>query len=835
VERVAGLRIVCFLLQLVLFNFSFAQETTVKGKVTDANSGDPIPFAAVIFQGSSVGTSTDFDGNYSIKTTRATDSVKVTNIGYKSKSKFVKVGISQVINIQIEEAVGNLDEVTIHAGENPAYEVLRNVQRNKDKNDKRKLTAYEYDTYTKIEIDVDNISEQFRKRKIVQKIEAVLDSVDRIAGEDGKPILPLLITESVSRLYYRDNPSLKKEEIQKTKITGVGVEDGTTVTQLIGSSFQEYNFYQNWLDIVTKDFVSPIADVWRLYYEYDLTDSVYVGSDFCYQLDFTPKSKQDLAFTGTMWITKNEYALKRIDASISGSANVNFIEKLKIQQELAKTELGQWLPVKNRVLIDISEIRKNTAGMLAKFYTTNKNVVVNQPKPPKFYERPIVTAEGYRENEDDKVWDSLRHEPLSEAEKNVYQMIDTLNNIPIVKAYSDIIKIVMDGYYNMGKYELGSYLSVLAWNNIEGVRLQGGFKTTLSFSKKWIYYGNLAYGFKDQRVKYYASAQRIISKEKWTTLSFRARSDVSRVGVDEEALADNPLFLSALRWGNFRRGFYFNEARVAFERQLFKGFAQKVSARYMTFNPQYNFGYPENPDDVNSAVLERFETTEVSVESRYGRDELFITNDNERYSLGADKWPIISLRYTHGFKGVMGSDFDYDKLRLTINKKFQTGPLGKGYLTFTAENIFNTLPYPLLAFHLGNQSFLYSSVTYNLMNYGEFISDHYVAMQYRQYFEGFLINRVPLLNKLKWRLLATGSVISGGMREANRNMISKYTNDGEETLTAGYLTGKPYMELGYGVENIFKFLRVDFVHRLTYLDRPDVRTFGVLFTAQFQL
>jgi len=807
----------------------------VKGKVTDANSGDPIPFAAVIFQGTNVGTSTDFDGNYTIKTTRASDSLKVTNIGYKSRSKFVKIGVSQVINVQMEELVGNLDEVVIHAGENPAYEVLRNVQRNKDKNDKRKLTAYEYDTYTKIEIDVDNISEQFRKRKIVQKIEAVLDSVDRIAGEDGKPILPLLITESVSRLYYRDNPSLKKEEIQKTKITGVGVEDGTTVTQLIGSSFQEYNFYQNWLDIVTKDFVSPIADVWKLYYDYDLTDSVYVGSDFCYQLDFTPKSKQDLAFTGTMWITKNEYALKRIDASIGNQANVNFIEKLKIQQELAKTELGQWLPVKNRVLIDVSEIRKNTAGMLAKFYTTNKNITVNQPKPSKFYERPIVAAEGYRENEDDKYWDSLRHEPLSEAEKNVYQMIDTLNNIPIVKTYSDIIKIMMDGYYNMGKYELGSYLSVLAWNNIEGLRLQAGFKTTLAFSKKWIYYGNLGYGFKDQRIKYFASAQRIISKEKWTTLSFRARSDIARVGVDEEVLADNPLFLSALRWGNFRRGYYFNEARVAFERQLFKGFSQKAAFRYTTFNPTYNFGYPENPDDVNSEILETYETAEVSVESRYGRDELFITNDNERYSLGADKWPILSLKYTHGFKGIMGSDFDYDKIRFTLNKKFQTGPLGKGYLTLTAENIFNTLPYPLLGLHLGNESFLYSSVTYNTMNYGEFISDHFVAAQYRQYFEGFLINRVPLLNKLKWRLLATGSVIAGGMRESNRNMISKYTSGGEETVTAGYLTGKPYMELGYGVENIFKILRVDFVHRITYLDRPDIRKFAVLFTAQFQL
>ena len=166
----------------------------------------------------------------------------------------------------------------------------------------------------------------------------------------------MFITESVSKVYYRDNPSLKYENILRSKINGVGVEDGTTVTQLVGSSFQEYNFYQNWLNILAKDFVSPIADGWRLYYEYDLMDSLYVGDDYCYRLDFFPKSPQDLAFTGSMWITKKEFALKQIDVGIGKQANLNFVEKIKIQQELEPTEEGAWLPVKNRVLVDVSEV-----------------------------------------------------------------------------------------------------------------------------------------------------------------------------------------------------------------------------------------------------------------------------------------------------------------------------------------------------------------------------------------------------------------------------------------------------------------------------------------------
>jgi hypothetical protein len=194
------------------------------------------------------------------------------------------------------------------------------------------------------------------------------------------------------------------------------------------------------------------------------------------------------------------------------------------------------------------------------------------------------------------------------------------------------------------------------------------------------------------------------------------------------------------------------------------------------------------------------------------------------------------VRYTHGVKGILGSDFEYDKLKVGLTKRIKAGPLGVGYATLTGEYIFNTLPYPLLSLHLGNQTPIYNSITYNLMNYGEFVSDHYVSLQYRQYLEGFLLNRIPLLQKLNWRLLGTANVIMGGMRQSNRDLISALSPDGLETLRAGsFINGKPYVELGYGVENIFRFFRVDFVHRMTYLDNEGARRFGVLVTAQLQL
>jgi hypothetical protein len=811
-------------------------QTIVKGKVSDANSGDPIPFANVIFKGTTIGTTTDFDGNFSIKTADPVDSVVVSYLGYNTRTKKIESNKVQTLNFQLEEVATSLQEVVFDAGENPAFDILRNVVRNKDKNDKRRLTGYEYDTYTKIEIDVDNITEKFKKRKVIKKITQVLDSVQRIAGEDGKPILPLFISESISRYYYRTSPQLRFEKILKSKINGVGIEDGSLVTQFIGTSFQEYNFYQNWLNIVNKEFVSPIADGWRLYYNYDLTDSVYIGDDFCYRLDFFPKSPQDLAFTGTIWITKKEHALRQIDALVGKQANLNFIEKIKIQQELERSTEGAWIPVKNRVLIDVSELTNFSAGMLAKFYTSNKNVIVNQPYDPSFYEHPIVMAEDARQFEKEEYWDTLRHEPLSDTEKNVYKMIDTLQSIPVVKTYTDILKIVVNGYYKAGKFNLGPYISLFAVNNIEGLRLQGGFKTNIDFSKKWIVGGSIGYGFADDKIKYSGFVQNILSRERWTTMSFRVRSDLGRVGIDDESLADNYLFLAAQRFGVFRRGYYFDESRFNFQRELRKGFTQRVAFRYATFKPLFNFGYYQQPEDTTSPILETYQNAELIVESRYARDELFILNDNERLSLGTSRWPVITLRYTHGFKGIMGSDFDYDKLRLSVLKRIRFGPLGLGYLNLTGEYVFNDLPYPLLSLHLGNQTPVFAQVTYNLMDYGEFMSDRFVSLQYQHHFEGFLLNRIPLMRKLKWRLVGTSNVIYGGMKESNRELISKTTVDGQETLPIGFLdSGKPYVELGYGVENIFKFFRVDFIHRLSYLDKPEARKFGIFFSFQFNL
>ena len=347
----------------------------------------------------------------------------------------------------------------------------------------------------------------------------------------------------------------------------------------------------------------------------------------------------------------------------------------------------------------------------------------------------------------------------------------------------------------------------------------------------------LGYGFRDERIKYTALVQNIMSRRRWTTLTVQARSDISRVGIDEESVSDNFLLAASQRFGTFRRGYYFDEARVDFKRELFKGFTQRIGVRYFTFEPAFDFGYYDTPDDVpNSAIRDSFESAEVIFESRYARDELFIQSDNNRLSLGTIRWPVITIRYTRGMKGVLNSNFDYDKLRLSVFRRIRFGPLGAGNFNLTAEKVFTTIPYPLMALHLGNQTPFYTSITYNLMNYGEFISDQFASLQYEHHFEGFLLNKIPLMRKLKWRLVGTANVIYGELSQRNRDVIAPVTPEGLPTATVGYFDPKrPYVEMGYGVENIFKFFRVDFVHRLSYLGNPDIRKFAVLVSFQFTL
>jgi len=824
-------RLTAFVFITLLYQLALGQQKTiVSGKVTDADTGAPVPFATIAFKGTTDGNVADFEGIYEVETLLDVDSIQISYVGYKTVVKPVNAGQMQTINIQMSEDIFRLQEVVIVPGYNPAHAILEKVIENKERNNKTALQQYEYESYTRTELDVDNISDKLKDKKIMQRISNVIDSIEVIAGEDGKAILPLFISEGISKYHYQKNPEARQEDIIRTRVKGVGLSDGSLVSQLVGSSFQEYNFYSNWMNIVTKEFASPITDRWKVFYEYDLQDSMYIDDSFCYQIDFRPKQEQDLAFTGSMWITKEEYALKRIDVEVNKKANVNFLEKIKIQQALQKTSDGPWLPVKTRVVIDVSQLTPNTAGIIGKFYVSNKDIVINKPRDKSFYFNPLTIRPDARKD-DDKFWHKTRHDTLSGTEESVFVMIDSVNNIPQVRFLADLITFASTGYYKVGKIDIGPYSTFVGRNNIEGWRVGFGARTNFKFSKKWVFGGYWGYGFDDEEWKYNAYTYLILDRVRWTTIKYEHQKDIEQVWSLNRDVPINSLFYSLSRFGTLTGPFMRQKNRLTFSRQVMKGLNIEVGAKHETQTPLYEFEYFSNEDRTRTSSA--YDVAEVTVSARYGKKEVFLVNDNERISLGSLGSPLFTFRFDMGSRS-LGSDFSYQRIQAGIQQRAKLGLFGVSKLTLNGGYQFGQTPYSLLFNPIGNETPFYSEIAYNLMDFFEFSADRYTELRIQHSFEGFLLNRVPVIKKLKWRAIMSANAIWGGIKDSNLE-LNVFDTDAEGNILLPFREWKsaPYVEVGYGISSIFRIFSVQAFHRLTYRNNSD--NFGVKFTVVLRL
>ncbi len=826
-------------LLLFLVQSAFAQ-VVIKGRVTDAANGDPIPFASVGVVGLKYGTTTNFQGEFTLHTKSVSDSLFASVVGYKKRVKWVDRKLKSIeIDFQLESASKEMSEVVVFSGENPAFKILRNVIQHRGINDRSKLDSYEYSSYTKMELDVDNISDRFKDRRIMRDISNAVKKFEKLAGDDGKLIIPTYISESISRYYYRESPQRKREHVLKTNIKGVGVKEGSVISQLVGGNLvANYNFYQSYVSFFGKDFASPIGDNWKGNYSFYLGDTVNVDGHVCYQLDFDPKNPMDLVFTGQMWIDTASFALVQIDATVDKAANINFIDKIKISQELEKTETGAWLPARTRFLIDIEEISKNSAGMLLKMYISNKDFVVNKPHPLAFYDLVSEVAEDAKEP-NPEFWKYARHESLSRQDLIASSLIDSVKNLPVVRSYIEVAEIVVSGFKKFNDIEVGPYLSSFAINKIEGARFRLGFRTNANFDKNWILRGNVGFGTKDLVPKYSAEVNYLFSKKKWTIAGLRHSYDIERVGLTPELIGDNKLFYAFTRWGAFSGAFFRRESEAFFSTELIKGLSVRTSMNTRSFDPLFRFQFRLNPElGVNSPVQDYYQESFVTLEARYARNETYIMNGNEKITLTTKRIPVITFKYQRGIKGFLGGDFDYERFTLKAFQTFRLGKIGRSDYTLTAGYTPSNLPAPLLFPHLGNETFFFVRSAFSTMNYFEFVSDQYASLQYNHNFEGLLFNRIPLIKKLKWRFIASSNLVVGSQRNSNKEIMKDVNNPLKSKFLDQYAFDsldphKPFVEVGYGIDNIFKIFRIQAFHRLTYLDHGNPQRFRLMASINF--
>ncbi|MBI4930675.1 MAG: carboxypeptidase-like regulatory domain-containing protein [Bacteroidetes bacterium] len=799
--------------------FSFSQETKITGKVYDSQTREALPFVNIKYKGGKPFTTTDVDGNFSLITLTPSDSIEISYIGYKTKKLKVKKNSAQALSISLDPDQFTLNEVVILPGENPAHRILRKVIAHKDQNDKEKLSSFEYEVYNKIEFDMNNIPPEWKKKKVLKPIKFVFDYIDSTSVTE-KPYLPLLLSETISEYFYKKNPRFRKEIITASKVSGV---QDKSISQFMGEMYQNVNIYDNNILVFGKQFPSPISDNALNYYKFYLIDSVFVGNNRCYQLQFKPRRKQEFAFAGNLWIADTTFAVKRLDMSVPDDVNLNFVKALAVVQEYSQIkkdsldEAGTWMLSRDRLVIDfkLDDNRKKPrqAGFYGRKTTSYKNFVINKPREDDFYNRTDnLVVQDSAELKDDKFWEKARHDTLSKNEKLIYHIVDTVKSMPIYRTWYNWIYIFVTGYKQFGKLEFGPYYKTYSYNDVEGHRFRAGFRTSDDFSR-WVEFSGFgAYGTKDETFKYNLAFKSFITKKPRQIVYLDYKDDLEILGQSANAFTSDNIIATAFRRTPLNNMTSIQQSKIGYEWEPFPGFNTKLFLTNRVMTPKGIQSYKYVNDSNDTLSLNNIISSEAKAQIRFAYNEKYIEYTFARTSTGT-RYPVVTLNYTYGAKNILKSDYEYHKLALNINDRFRTMPL-LGYTDYIIEagKIFGTVPYPLLELHGGNETVIYDAYAFNMMNYYEFGSDQYLTVQAFHHFDGFFLNHIPLMRKLKWREVISAKGLIGDITKENKNSLLF-----PGTLSS--LNKKPYYEVSAGIENIFKVFRIDALWRLSYTDK----------------
>lgn len=790
-----------------------AQKTYV-GTIVDASTNEPLPFVNIAVKGTSKGTTTDMDGKFSLTYNfKSTDSLMVSYVGYQP----LTVKAQNNLTIALQQAQLALKEFVVEYQGNPADKMIKRIIKAKEKNNPEQYDYYEYKLYNKLELDLNNITDEFKNRKILKKINFIFDNIDSTSAK--KPFLPVLLIESYSNYYYRKFPKTEKEYVQASRVSGINNE---SLSQFTGGSFQTINFYNNYVDIFGKSFVSPIADFGPRSYKYYLTDSSKIEGRKSYKLEFYPKNKFNVVLKGEFWVDSATLAIQNITAMIGKEANINFVNEFKIYQNFTLVDGKYWMLQKEQSWVDFF-VSNQTMGVYRKRTTTYKDIKVNQAQPDSVYDgfENIIVSEDANEKPD-SFWVANRHEELTKQEQSIYHMVDTLKKVPIFRTFIDIVKMIGTGYYEAGYFELGPYFTFYSNNQVEGSRFKFGGRTSNKFSKWLEFSGHIAYGTKDQEFKYGLGTRVRIDKQPRKLLGINYSNDMVQFGLSENSFRVDNVMSSFLRRGLNNKLTRVEKYETYYEHDWSQGFMNTLTLNYRVMYPRGVLTYEITNKDGTVNTFNNIKAAEIQIYTKVAKGEVYVSGEMDRVSLGS-KYPIVETKITFGVKGILESQYQYQKLAFVVRDKQPVGVLGNLYWRLDGGKIFGDLPYPLLEIHQGNQSYFYDYMSFNLMNYFEFISDEYFSISLYHHFEGFFFNKIPLLRRLKWREVATGRMVKGNLSDRHQRIMDFPVNS--------FTLEKPYIETTLGIENILKFIRVDAIWRLTHKNNPDISTFGIRLSA----
>ena len=828
--------ILVFLLTQI-FPVFISGQTRVNGRVADAQTFEPVAFADIIFKGTIIGVKTDFDGSYSLSGNTNSDSIVISFIGYETRTIGIKHDIIQTIDIQLHPALYAIQEVRITPGENPAHLILRKFWKNKELNSIESLSSYQFENYSRSIVFLRKFNNKPDSLRVIKFLSKEFDKYSIKTGDENLPALPSYITESLSDNYFLRSPKREYTYIKATNSNGMAFENTDMVAQLV-SKQENFYFPDNTIPIINQSFISPLSRFGLLYYKYYLTDSLFLDNKyFCYEISFKPKREEDPVFHGTMWINDTTYALKRIAVTVTGKAELNFIKRLKIQQDYEPFGSGAWFPVKTRFMAD-------AANIFVVSYSQKSNIVVNKPFDQGFYGSELKISLSSRDH-DRTYWESSRKNSLDRVDSLALQRVDSLKKNNKIRISAKLVEASIKGYYNAGKFEVGPYLLIYNHNSVEGSRFRLGGRTNVAFSTRWIIDGYLAYGTRDNRLKGSLQTEYFLNKERWSKIGIQFRDDIENVGSLDEFYSPGTFLTFATSFGGSDKMNKTQVFRTWFESDLIKGMTGKLVFTRKTFepvSPDYYFAWYSDPARTVKSL--NYITSEIALILRYQPKATYVLDGVRRFPLNFNKYPVFSFEYYMGLPGFMNGDFKYHKIVADIYHNFNFGGLGNIVYDLSFTKVFGQLPYPLLVTLAGNQSVFITSHTYNLMNYGEFVLDEALEMSMTYHMNGLIMNKLPILKKLRLRTVVGARAAFGSFNDKlngfydpviNRTAILPDSIRGNSLTRFNTLSyDRPYAELSYGIENIFRFLRVDLIQRLTWLENPNLHRFGVKISGVFR-
>ena len=815
----------------MILSIHLSAQTRVSGTVYDQNN-QPVAFANVLFKNSSEGVISDFDGNFLLQSENNHSTIVVSFVGFETAEFKLKTKTSTGLKIVLQTGF-ELDEVLIvnrpkkrlKKKENPAYKIMRGIWAHKKKNGLSLVDQYEYKKYASTEIGLNNIDQKFLKRLLRNDYDSVV-SIIKQDKRNKKFFVPIYLNEKIETVYGDNRLSKTLELIQAEK--QIGIQQDGFVFDRISNIFKEINVYDNNIELLNRSFVSPLSTEGFGSYDYVLQDSIVSNSRTKYRIYFFPRKEGDLVFEGNFVVTDSIYAVNAISMKVNSKINLNLVRNLYFEKTYSIENDSVFLSQNNVYEADITLLTKNDKekGLYVKRTETFENYNFTNKQTPDFYDTKVVKYRQDQFEKSDEFWKENLPENINNSDSE--SVLSNLNGNKKIKNITGLIRTLSSGYFKVSNFiEFGSIWNTFAFNDVEGVKLSVGFRSFKSLDDRFRVKGKLAYGFEDEQFKYYLDTKYLWSYKPRISVGLSYLNDTDQLGskiIDSYGTTSGRFGSSSL----FSRGDNYFLSRI-----------KKISAN-INVEVYRNFviGVNYSNNQVESAApdkfsIDYFDEVDQKIKSSLvdNSAELYLSFTPKRNifgygverKFGANLYPTFLLSFQKGLKIASGQT-DYSKLLFSYNQPIKLGKFGVLDNTLAAGKIFGNAPLSVLSPVPANQTYSLVSNTFSLLNYYDLVVDQFLVGHFEHHFNGIILNRIPLINKLKLRSVITFRGVIGNVSDTNRsiNRSSIIYNTPTDL----------YYEYGFGIENIgfgnLRIFRVDCIWRSEFVNlNSSTPNFGV--------